>query len=146
MGTASSRTSHRYFVVLDTNMVMLAVAEGIDVFDELERVLEVPHEYVMLRSSIDELERLIREKGPKVRRQALLALEIAKSRCKVVDDSSIPGLGVDEKIINFALANRGRVVVATNDTRLRKRLRELSIPTVYFRAERKGLEIDTELY
>jgi len=55
----------------------------------------------------------------------------------------VPG-GADDAIVALALNLKGscRVVVATNDRSLRRRLRGLGVPTMYYRRARGGLEVD----
>lgn len=119
-------------VIIDTNGLMAQGKFGVDVFEELGRLGY--DEYVLPSAVVDELKAL--EK--KVRGSDKAALAVAKSlalRCQVVE---APG-EADNAIVE--LAKKLVAPVFTNDSELRRRLRDEGIKTIYMRSKHK-LESD----
>ena len=133
-------TKREIVVVFDTNMLLLAVQKPLDVFSEVERVLNAAYKPVILRSTLEELMHLAEAGKPKERAESRLALELAR-RCELID-FEYPG-NADGAIIEYA--RKHRVVVATNDIELRRRLRRLGVPVIFLRGF-DHLEIEGEVY
>ncbi len=119
-------------VIIDTNGLMAQGKFGVDVFEELGRLGY--DECVLPSAVMDELKVL--EK--KVRGADRVALAVAKSlatRCQVVE---APG---EADAVIVELAKRLGVPVFTNDSELRRRLRDEGVKTIYMRSKHK-LESD----
>jgi rRNA-processing protein FCF1 len=129
-------------IVLDTNMLLL-IADGINIFEQIEEQLLAKPEYIVLKPIIKELEKLAIKGKPLLRRKARLALEIAGRYCKIIDVKEKPGEKVDDIILRYAKENNA--AVATNDKELRKRLRRNGIPEIYLREESMRIEINPQL-
>ncbi|MCC6017554.1 MAG: hypothetical protein LM601_00725 [Candidatus Verstraetearchaeota archaeon] len=129
-------------VVLDTSILMLAAEHRIDLFGEISRLIPMAHKCVILTSVYNELNNMINSKSGKEKLLARVALKIA-GNCEVVnfEDNKI----ADDSILEFAKGNVGKVIVATNDAELRRKLRMLSIPVIYVRGF-NHLEMDGEVY
>lgn len=129
-------------VVLDTSILMLAAEHRIDLFGEISRLIPMAHKCVILTSVYNELNNMINSKSGKEKLLAKVALKIA-GNCEVVnfEDNKI----ADDSILEFAKGNVGKVIVATNDAELRRKLRMLSIPVIYVRGF-NHLEMDGEVY
>ncbi len=123
--------------VLDTSVLMLAY-EGVDVIGEIERVLESKPELVVTSRVVEELQRLASSQSTRKRRAARLALQLVERYCKVV---SAKGETADDTIIDYVVRDREAIVV-TADRELRRRLRELGIPHIYYKEERKGFKLE----
>jgi uncharacterized protein len=121
-------------ILLDTNFFLAPFQTGVDIFSELDRIVNEPFRIITISPVIGELERLSKTAKGEDRSSAKLALELAKG----VDIIDYPGLG-DEAIIDFARKNK--VIVATNDSALRKRLKAAKIRTIFVR-NRSKLEIE----
>ncbi len=127
----------RYFVP-DTSILLL-IYDGVDVFTEVEELLEAKPQCILLAPVLRELERLSRSAKPFRRRAAArLALQVALRRCRVVD---YPGDVADDAIVEYVSRNP-EAVAATADMGLLRRLRMLGIPSIYYREERHGLEAE----
>ena len=124
-------------VLLDTNILML-IGKGIDIFTQIEELLDAKPEYYVITPVIRELEVIATRGGVKERKSAKLALELVKKKCKVIEVSLSRNKSVDD--ILFEIALRKGFIVATNDRELRRRLREAGIPEIYFREEKQLLE------
>ncbi len=127
-------------VILDSNFLFVPFQFKIDVFSELERLLGKA-EPVVLSTTITELEGLVKKGSPKLARQALVALELAK-KCVSVDVELLPGESFDDVVLR--VAEGWSCPVATNDAVLRRRLRKAKLPVVYVRQGSK-LEVEGHL-
>ena len=142
---ASPRSDHLYgttaektCVLLDSNFILVPLTLGIDIFQEIPRLMSRPIELVLLDAVRRELEELARSSGPKLRRQISSSLQSAESGCRVVGASSV-GKSVDDLLVRVALENH--CLVATNDRDLKRKLRRLGVPVIFVRQSSR-LEID----
>ena len=117
---------------------MIPAKYTLNLFAEIERVLNNIFSAIVLSPILDELA-LIEQKGsPKERQTAKLALRLAKAKCKVIPLELAPKETVDDLILRIA-RERG-YIVATNDKELKKRLRTRTpevptgVPVLYLRA------------
>jgi uncharacterized protein len=124
-------------VIVDSNALFAPLQFKIDVFCELERLLNRRFELILLSPVKRELETLALEGSPKTRRMATFALKLAE-KCKYVEVNSSTKM-VDDVIVETAA--EWRTPVFTNDSQLRKRLRDISVPVIYLR-QKSRLEID----
>ncbi|MEM0217995.1 MAG: 30S processome protein Utp24, partial [Desulfurococcaceae archaeon] len=115
----STESTRKPIVVLDTNMLMLA-ASGVRVFEQIEEQLETKPRFVVLSPVLNELIKLSRTSAQSLRKQALLALELVRMFCEIVDYGNVETSSVDELIIRYAVENKA--IVATNDRELRAKL------------------------
>lgn len=114
-------------VILDTNFLMIPGLHGVDIFSELDRVLDRKYELVVPEVVMGELEHIKEEGDASERKAASLALDLA-SRTK-----EIPSQGpADEEIIRLA-REKDEVAVGTNDSDLKKRARNEGIPVIFLR-------------
>jgi len=124
-------------IILDSNFLFLPAQFGIDIFDAIEELLSRRVEFVLPSPVFEEVARVAgRMRGPEK-----IALELAK-KCRVELVERLPGETVDDLIVR--LAREWRCPVATNDARLRRRLRSLGLPVIYLRGLGK-LELDGEV-
>ena len=124
-------------IILDSNFLFLPAQFGIDIFDAIEELLSRHVEFVLPSPVFEEVARVAgRMRGPEK-----IALELAK-KCRVELVERLPGETVDDLIVR--LAREWRCPVATNDARLRRRLRSLGLPVIYLRGLGK-LELDGEV-
>ncbi|MEM1699929.1 MAG: 30S processome protein Utp24 [Desulfurococcaceae archaeon] len=135
----STESTRKPIVVLDTNMLMLA-ASGVRVFEQIEEQLETKPRFVVLSPVLNELIKLSRTSAQSLRKQALLALELVRMFCEIVDYGNVETSSVDELIIRYAVENKA--IVATNDRELRARLRAIGIPEAYFREESRRVVVE----
>ena len=122
---------------MDSNAFFAPLQFKIDMMDELERLLKRRFELVLLSSVRHELETLEVEGSPKTKRMASFALKFAE-KCRYVEVESSAET-VDDAIVEVAA--RWKMPVFTNDSLLRKRLRDISVPVIYVR-QKSRLEID----
>lgn len=112
---------------------MIPYIYKIDIFQEIERLIPGAHEIFIPSNVLDELQKFGNSKG-KDRIAAQVALQlIEKKGVKKIQNQA----GVDEFMINFAVENKGNVIVCTNDRELRKRLKEVHIPVIVMRGRNR---------
>ncbi len=120
-------------VVLDTNMCLVPFQFGVDVFEEIERILPGA-EVCVPRKVVEELERL-EARGGKTGKMARLALKLLRMRgVKVID---VEAGGTDTTLV--LLAEKG-YIVATNDRELKRRVWKVGGKVLALR-ERSHLEL-----
>ncbi|OYT37940.1 MAG: 30S processome protein Utp24 [Desulfurococcales archaeon ex4484_58] len=134
-----NRRDRRVAILLDTNMLLL-IADGINVFEQIEEKLAIKPEYIVLKPVIKELEKLIASNKPSIKRKALFALRIVREYCREADVEVNPNETVDDTLIKYA--KKHGAAVATNDKELRRRLREEGIPEIYIREESMRIDIE----
>ena len=124
-------------VILDSNFLMIPFQFKIDIFQEIEYLLQKKVDFVVPSAVKSELTG-ISSRGGEGAPEASLALQLA-SRCRVVDVTLEPQETVDDAILKAS--QKLNAVVATTDVDLKKRLRAINVPVVYLR-EKSKLEVE----
>lgn len=124
-------------VILDSNFLMVPFQFNIDIFQEIEYLLQKKVDFIVPSSVKLELTG-ISSRGGEGASEASLALQLA-SRCRVVEVSLQPQETVDDAIIKAA--QKLGAVVATNDIELKKKLGEIHVAVIFMRDKSK-LEIE----
>ena len=119
-------------VIIDTNFFMAVFQFKIDVIDELKKVVP-SYKLTTPKFVISELEGLKTNKNQNIRKQATMALRIAKSDdVEIMDVSTLKGESVDDALLRISKSK----ILATNDGLLKKRAKEASIRVAYIRQKR----------
>jgi rRNA-processing protein FCF1 len=119
-------------VILDTNFLIDLVRFKIDL-EEIPVLLQEPVKLFVFSSTIQELKKIEKNKG-KLGSLAKLALKLIKlKQIQVLEEKESP----DKAFLSIADKN---TIIATNDSKLRKKLKKLGIKTIYLRAK-KYLEV-----
>jgi len=117
-------------IILDTNFFMIPHQFKIDIFEEIDRIMEEEYELITLDKIVEELEKLAKEKTEHAV-AARIGLEMIKKRnIKVI---STEDKNVDNTIFKIADKN---TIVATNDRVLRKKLKNKNVKTLYLRSKK----------
>jgi len=117
---------------------MVPIRFGVDIFSELDKLLEVEIEPAVTRPVLEEINLLQRESKYSFNRELEFALKMVE-RCNVIEDELRPGEKVDDSLIRIAVDKE--YLVATNDANLRHRLRTLGVTVIYLRQSNR-LSID----
>ncbi|MEM3783409.1 MAG: DNA-binding protein [Candidatus Bathyarchaeia archaeon] len=125
-------------VILDSNALFVPLKFKIDIFEELKTLLNRNLELVLLQPIKKELERMTEKGALKMRKEASYALKLAEKCTLIKLDETFSG-SPDDAIVK--VAGEWKCPVFTNDTALRKRLRDISVPVIYVR-QKSRLEID----
>jgi len=136
--SGSPKKNEALKVILDSNALFVPLEFKLDIFVEVERLLNRNVNFVLLSPVKRELELLATKQSPKIRREAVYALKLAE-KCKYVAVDSDGKLQTDDVIVKVAKAWNSPVF--TNDSQLRKRLRDISVPVIYVR-QKSRLGID----
>ncbi len=115
-------------IVLDSNFLLIPFQFGVDIFAELEKVLDVRYEVYTTSGVLKELERLSNSRGS-AGRYAKEALRLAE-KLRTIETKA---LGVDESLLELALQG---AVVCTNDKALRERIRKNKSSVIYLRQKK----------
>jgi rRNA-processing protein FCF1 len=125
-------------VIVDSNALFVPLQFKIDIFAELQRILNRNFELVLISPVKAELETLAQRNSPKMHKQAAFALQLAE-KCTFVKVAEKPKELTDDTILRVAQV--WNAPVFTNDKALKAKLRDISMPTIYVR-EKSRLEID----
>ena len=125
-------------IILDSNALFVPLEFKIDIFSEVECLLNRNVNFVLLSTVKRELEILSAKESPKMRREAAYALKLSE-KCQYVNVDNNEKLRTDDIIVKVAKAWNSPVF--TNDSQLRRRLRDISVPVIYVR-QKSRLEID----
>jgi rRNA-processing protein FCF1 len=123
-------------VILDTNFLAVPAQFGVDIFSEIERVLERRIEFVLLESTVKEIEL---KGGLGAGKTDAKVFRIAKDfiqRCIVVKvPDALTAMPVDDQLLEYAILVKG--ALATNDRELRTRARERRVPVLLLRGKKR---------
>lgn len=126
----SSKHGKRVRVILDSNAFLVPLQFRVDIFEELQRLLNAKPQLVLLCAVQKELEKLGEADSPKMHKHIVLALKLAE-KCVFFKTEKMAGSSVDDVIVD--VASRWKSPVFTNDKQLRKRLRDINVPVIYVR-------------
>ncbi|MFX1511944.1 MAG: PIN domain-containing protein [Promethearchaeota archaeon] len=124
-------------IIVDTNFLMAIAQVRINLSMELEAVLDSHFELLIPDFVLDEIKNLVqmKNKKPKIRREAQFALRLAQQLCQELPQSQSTNTSVDSQIIS--LAKQLGAIVATNDKKLRATLKKEGILTIYLRGKNR---------
>jgi rRNA-processing protein FCF1 len=128
-------------VIIDSNFLFVPAQLKLDIFEGIMNLLNQNYESIVLSTTRDELRNIMERGAPKLRKQAEMALKLAE-KCLLINVDRKPGETNDDVIIR--VAEQRKCLVATNDSALRRRLRDISIPVVYVR-QKSRLELEGSL-
>lgn len=106
-------------IILDTNAVMAVAEFKVDIFAELERIMEVPFQICVVERTINELEKIMETQRLRFSRAAKLGLMLLKvKKVKVLPGKDLGK--VDDMLVDYS--HQGALVL-TQDRELKKRLK-----------------------
>jgi len=117
--------------LLDTNFLLIPAQFGVDIFQEIDRIISHKYNLFVLEENLKEL-RSLAVQSEKQKREVKIALALSQ-KCKIfTPDSSYSQISnVDDLIFQVAL--NYNMIVATNDKKLRRKLHSYQIPTITLR-------------
>jgi rRNA-processing protein FCF1 len=138
MTTDSKRKKEELRVILDSNAFFVPLQFRIDIFEALDALLGRKFEPILLSPVKRELETIAEKGSTKMRKWASYALKLAE-KCVLIDIEGKTSESPDDAIVEAV--KKGNYMVFTNDTQVRKRLRNINVPVIYVR-QKSHLEID----
>ncbi|MCC7574323.1 hypothetical protein KO361_01925 [Candidatus Woesearchaeota archaeon] len=126
-------------VILDTNFLFIPGELGIDVFTEIDKIIQEPYELCVMESTIHELENILKETAKqKQGLNAKLALILIKQKNLKTIRSSFTEYA-DDSIIEYTAQNP-KTIIATQDKDLRNRIKKIPARIIKLR-QKKYLEM-----
>jgi rRNA-processing protein FCF1 len=117
-------------VILDTNFLTIPYQFNIDIFSEIDRVVEGKYELTTLDCVVDELEKLKKTRGKNAVAAKVGLILIKEKNVKVIKTNE---KRVDNAIYKFADNN---TIVATNDRDLIRKLKSKNIKILYLKSKK----------
>ena len=136
--TFSGKSDLPIKLILDVNFLFIPSKFRIDIFEQLERLVNQRFEPVLLSPTLRELQIMAERGSPSMRKQASLALSLAK-KCRQIKAERKTGETSDDVILRMAV--EWKSPVATNDRELRRKLRDRDIPVIFLRGKSR-LELE----
>jgi rRNA-processing protein FCF1 len=120
-------------LILDTNFLLTPFQFKVDVFTELDHIIEGPYQMVSSTQVLRELKKISRNTGRSgaAARFALKLLEANKERIKIIKSDK----PVDDWVVEHS--KEKKAIVATNDIKLKKRLKKYGIKVMGLRTKTK---------
>ncbi len=125
-------------VILDSNFLFIPSKFQIDIFEELLNLLNQQFDPILLSVTQQELHTIAKKGSPKIQKHASLALKLAQ-KCRIVQVNQGEDEAPDDVVVR--VAEKWKCPVATNDRKLRNRLRSKGIPVIFLR-EKARLELE----
>jgi rRNA-processing protein FCF1 len=126
-------------VILDTNFLLIPAQFSVDIFSEIDRVVEQKYELCVLDKSLEELDRVAKgaESG-RDKRAAMLGIAfVAAKKPRLLPAGE---KYVDEAIL--CMAEKGKHIVATQDMELKRKLKEKGVSVITMRKQDHLMRVD----
>ncbi len=117
-------------IILDTSFILTLASKPLNLIEELEEILGKV-ELLVLEDTIKELEAISKRPSIKKSKQARLALDFVM---RLEHITYAQKGSVDDKILKCAMENK--LIVATIDKELRKRLRSMRLSVITLKENR----------
>ena len=118
-------------IILDTNFLTIPYQFNIDIFEEIDRVVEDEYELTTLDCVVEELKKLKKSTGKEATAANVALTLIEEKNIKVINTGE---KNVDIKIYRMADEN---TIVATNDKALRQKLKNKNVKVLYLRSKKR---------
>lgn len=119
-------------IILDTNFLLIPGIFGLDIFDEIDKICDFQYEIAIIDKTKNEIENIINTQVGKNKKAAELA-KVLLERHKIKEIKTLcDSTYVDDLLIKFAKG----CIVATNDIKLIKRLKEQKTKVIRLRQKK----------
>lgn len=116
-------------VIMDSNFLMIPFQFNVDIFSEIERLLDFSYDLFVPDKVFVELQTLAKKGNLKERKAARVGLELARKMKPV----SIEGESPDDALVSIA---NNDTIICTNDKLLRKRILAKGGRAIFLRQKR----------
>lgn len=120
-------------IIIDTNFLLIPAQFKVDIFSEIDRIIEEPYELCIVDKTIDELEKLRTTESGRDKRAAGLALQLIKAK-GIRHLKTEKNLNTDKLIVE--LAKSPDFVVATQDMALKRVLKKNNTKIIILRQKK----------
>ena len=117
-------------VILDTNFLTIPYQFNIDIFEEIDRVVEGEYELITLDCVVYELKKLKKSRGKNAAAAKVGLILIKEKNVKVIKTNEKK---VDNAIYKIA---DNKTIIATNDRDLIKKLKNKNVKILYLRSKK----------
>jgi len=131
----------KYKVILDTNFLLIPRQFNVNIFAEIDRIMNVPYKLCIIDKSIEELNKISvlgKQKDVNATKLAVALIGSLIKQKSLKTITSSPELSVDDTIVK--IANK-KVYIATQDKELKKRVKEKKAKVITLK-QKKYLVID----
>ncbi len=126
-------------IILDTNFLLIPFQFGVDIFEEIDRIVDFNYSLAVMKKSLDELNKIVTEGKQRDRSAARMAIKLVGIKEIQMVSSDETGY-VDNLIVDLAQKNED-VIVATVDKGLKSRVKEAGRRIITMR-QKKYLNIE----
>jgi len=116
-------------IILDTNFLTIPFQFNIDIFEEIDRVVEGDYELTTLDCVVEELKKLKKARGKDAVAAKVALIMIKEKKIKIIKTHE---KNVDKTIYKISDKN---TIVATNDKNLMQKLKEKNVKIIYLRSK-----------
>lgn len=113
-------------ILLDTNVLLLPVQRKLDVFRECERLCEDKCEFLVLKQTVGELKSMAVRRSKEAIAARIALQMLLKNGARTVESSERKA---DKAVVELA-RDDNKIVFATNDAPLRRKLRALGAKVI----------------
>ena len=125
-------------IILDTNFLLIPAQFRVDIFSEIQRIVDFPYQLCIVDKSLDELKNI----AEKQKKPSKLAVKLTLGLIKTKDLKIIPvkqgnsRASADDLIVELASKEPGSYIIATQDRLLRQRLKEAKVNVIVLRQKK----------
>lgn len=131
-------------IVLDTNFLLLPYTKKIDIFSEIQEIMQEPYQIIVLQPVIDELNKIVNDKEQKgkhkdaakiglklieLKKPIILEIKQKDLKSKLISKEFV----VDDVILEIADSD---FIVATQDKNFKKKLSDKGINYIYLKNQK----------
>ncbi|MBN1545011.1 nucleotide-binding protein [Candidatus Woesearchaeota archaeon] len=120
-------------IILDTNFLLIPAQFKVDIFSEIQKIMEVPYELCIVDRTLEELDKLKDSASGRDKQAARLALQLLKAK-EVRSLKTEKNLNTDKLIVE--LAKPADFIVATQDMALKDVLKRKSVQLIVLRQKK----------
>ncbi|MBU2561109.1 MAG: hypothetical protein KKD17_02345 [Nanoarchaeota archaeon] len=120
-------------IILDTNFLLIPAQFKVDIFSEIQKIMEEPYELCIVDKTLEELDKLKKSASGRDKQAAGLALQLIKAK-EVRSLKTEKNLNTDKLILE--LAKPADFIVATQDMALKDVLKRKNVQLIVLRQKK----------
>ena len=120
-------------IILDTNFLLIPTQFKVDIFSEIDNIMQEPYELCVVDMTLDELEKIKKTASGRDKKAADLALQLIKAK-NVRHLKTEKNLNTDKMIVK--LSESPDYIVATQDGALKRVLKQNNVQLLVLRQKK----------